>query len=330
MIVSRAPVRISLGGGGTDLPSYFSKFGGFLVAASIDKYIFISINKRFYKSIRLSYSVTEIVDGVDEVRHAIFKEALRKLHISNSVEIVSIADVPANCGLGSSSAFTVSLLNALHAYKREFVSLKDLAEEACQIEIGILKEPIGKQDQYMASFGGICCLTFEQNGNVIVEPIEMSSDKLYELESNILIFYTGIERRSSDILTRQDEKSKQNDMATLNALHEIKKIGLESRGALEGGDLNHFGELLDVHWQAKKRLSKEVSSSFIDECYDLAMRNGSIGGKIMGAGGGGFFMFYCPREKGKLIAAMQKMNLTPMHFRFDFEGAKILVNMKRG
>lgn len=328
MIISRAPVRISLGGGGTDLASYYSKFGGFLIGAGIDKYVFISVNKRFYPSIRLSYSKTEIVDSPEEIKHRIFRESLRSLGIGKQIEIVSVADVPASCGLGSSSAFTVSLLNALHNYKREYISLKNLAEEACTIEIDILGEPIGKQDQYISAFGGITCLTFEKDGNVIVEPIHMSSEKIMELENSIMLFYTGKERMASDILSSQNEKTKEDDEATIEILNQIKDIGLETRSVFERGSLDRFGELLDNHWKTKKRLSAKISDPFIDECYETARRNGAMGGKIMGAGGGGFFMFYCPGDKTKLIEAMKKMGLRFMDFRFDFEGAKILVNMK--
>ena len=329
MIISRAPVRISLGGGGTDLRSYYSKYGGFLIAGAIDKYVFLSANKRFYDSIRLSYSQTEIVNSVSEIKHRIFRGALEFLNMNNGIELVSIADVPANCGLGSSSSFTVSLLNAMHAYKREFISQKQLAEEACHIEIDVLGEPIGKQDQYISAFGGVTTLTFERDGTVIVEPVKMSEAALDELERNILLFHTGIERSASEILSEQNEKSKKDEVGIIETLHQIKKIGLETKKAFERGDLDRFGELLDVHWQTKKHLSKKVSSGFIDECYEIAMRNGALGGKIMGAGGGGFFMFYCSGDKAKLINALKEKGLKQMRFRFDFEGAKILVNMKR-
>ncbi len=330
MIISRAPVRITLGGGGTDLKSYYSKYGGFLIAAAIDRYVFISANKRFYDNIRLSYTQTEIVDSVADIKHRIFREALKLLKINGGIELVSIADVPANCGLGTSSSFTVSLLNALHAYKRDYVTQKQLAEEACHTEIDILREPIGKQDQYIAAFGGITCLTFEKNGNVIVEPLRISDEALDQLESNILLFHTGIERSASEILSEQDEKSKKDDSKIIDNLHRIKEIGLETRAALEEGNVDKFGELLHLHWETKKRRSHKMSDAFIDECYDVARRNGALGGKLIGAGGGGFFMFYChSNDKSRLSQAMKKVGLKPMRFHFDFEGAKILVNMKR-
>lgn len=330
MIISRAPVRITLGGGGTDLESYYSKYGGFLIAAAIDRYVFISANKRFYDSIRLSYSQTEIVDSVADIKHRIFREALKLLKIDGGIELVSIADVPANCGLGTSSSFTVSLLNALHTYNRDFVTQKQLAEEACHIEIDVLGEPIGKQDQYIAALGGITCLTFEKNGEVIIEPLRISDDTLDQLENNILLFHTGIERSASEILSEQDEKSKENDPKTIENLHRIKQIGLETRRVLEGGDIDKFGELLHVHWETKRKRSQKMTSAFIDECYELARNSGALGGKIMGAGGGGFFMFYChSNDKSRLSQAMKKLGLRPMKFHFDFEGTKILVNMKR-
>lgn len=331
MIISRAPVRISLGGGGTDLKSYYSKYGGFLIAGAIDKYLFICANKRFYNSIRLSYSQTEIVNTYDEIKHGIFREALKfvRPNDGSGIELVSIADVPANCGLGSSSSFTVALLNALHAYAREYISQKQLAEEACTIEIQKLGEPIGKQDQYISAFGGLTAMTFEKDGNVIVEPVKIQEEVRDELERNILLFYTGIERSASDILKDQNEKSKKDDSAVLDSLHQIKKIGYETKKAFETGNLDKFGELLDVHWNNKKHLSKNISNPFIDSCYDTALKNGALGGKIMGAGGGGFFMFYAPENHKALTRAMKQKGLNPMKFRFDFDGAKILVNMKR-
>jgi D-glycero-alpha-D-manno-heptose-7-phosphate kinase len=328
LIISRAPVRITLGGGGTDLESYYSKHGGFLIAAAVDKYVFICANRRFYDSIRLSYSQTETVGNLSEIKHQIFREAMRFLNIDSGIELVSIADVPANCGLGTSSSFTVSLLNALHAYKREYVSQKRLAEEACHIEIGVLGQPIGKQDQYIAALGGVTCLTFEKNGEVIAEPLRISEEALDLLTSNIQFFHTGIERSASEILKEQDSKSKVDDPEVIENLHRVKEIGLETRAALEKGDVDRFGELLNVHWEIKKKRSGKMTDPFIDECYELARRTGALGGKLVGAGGGGFLMFYCKNgDKPGLCQAMGKVNLKPFNFHLDFEGAKILVNM---
>ena len=331
MIISRSPVRITLGGGGTDLSSYYSTYGGALIAAAIDKYTFVTAHPRFSKDIRLKYAKLENVETVDSIHHNIFREALKLLHIGPGIELSSLADVPGRSGLGTSGSFTVALLNALHAYKKEFVSHRQLAEEACKIEIEILKEPIGKQDQYISAFGGITQLSFAKDGTVTVEPVGMKEEDRDELENNIALFYTGITRSASNILKEQNEKSKQKNPLTLEALHEIKKIGLETKQALEHGEIDKFGEFLDIHWNTKKQLSKDVSNPFIDECYELAKKNGALGGKIMGAGGGGFFMFYhngSNKEKTTFIKALEKKGMTKMRFHFDYEGAKILLNMR--
>ena len=327
MILSRAPTRISLGGGGTDLKSYYSKHGGFLIAAGVNKYCTILANRRFYDSIRLSYSQMEIRDNVADIEHRIFRAALELLGIDRGIELHSTADVPAGCGLGTSSTFTVALLNALHTYERDFITHKQLAEEACHIEIDVLREPIGKQDQYMAAFGGLTCLTFDRNGDVLAEPLRITQEAMDQLESNILLFFTGKERSASDILTEQDTKSKQDDPDMTSNLHQIKDIGLETRKYLEKGQPDMLGELLHAHWEMKKERSPKISNPFLDECYEVARKNGATGGKLIGAGGGGFFMFYCENNhKAELIYAMQKYGLRWERFRFDFDGAKILVN----
>jgi len=327
MILSRAPTRITLGGGGTDLKSYYSRCGGFLIAAAIDKYCTIQANRRFYDSIRLSYSQMEIRDSVAEVEHPIFRAALSLMGIKKGIELHSIADVPAGCGLGTSSSFTVALLNALHSYSRDFINQKQLAEEACHIEIDMLGEPIGKQDQYMAAFGGVTCLTFEKNGDVQVEPLRMSPEAMDQLEGNILLFFTGKERSASEILAEQDEKIAQDDREMIENLHQIKEIGLETRKYLEKGQVNKLGELLHAHWEIKKKRSEKISDPFVDECYEAARKHGAIGGKVVGAGGGGFLMLYSSNhDKPRLIEVMQKMGLRWERFHFDFDGAKILVN----
>ncbi len=327
MILSRAPTRITLGGGGTDLKSYYSRYGGFLIAAAIDKYCNILANRRFYDNIRLSYSQMEIRDSVAEIEHRIFRAALDLLGIEKGIELHSTADVPAGCGLGTSSSFTVALLNALHTYNRDFINQQDLAEEACHIEIDMLGEPIGKQDQYMAAFGGVTCLTFEKNGEVQVEPLRMSPEAMDQLEGNILLFFTGTERSASEILADQDEKTVQDDPKIIENLHQVKEIGLETRKYLEKGDVNKLGELLHEHWEIKKKRSEKISNPFIDECYGAARKHGAIGGKVIGAGGGGFLMLYCNNhDKPRLIETMQKMGLRWERFHFDSDGAKILVN----
>ena len=327
MILSRAPTRITLGGGGTDLKSYYSKHGGFLIAGAIDKYCTILASKRFYDSIRLSYSQTEVRNNVADIKHRIFRAALELTGLEKGIELHSAADVPANCGLGTSSSFTVALLNALHTYARDFVSQKQLATQACHIEIDLLGEPIGKQDQYLAAFGGLTCLTFNQNGEVLVEPLRISHQALEQLEDNLLLFFTGKERSASEMLCDQDEKCKQDNPEMTANLHQIRDIGLETRKYLEKGQVDMLGELLHVHWETKKKRSLGMSDPFIDECYEVARKNGAVGGKLIGAGGGGFLMFYSAnRDKPRLLETMQKMGLRWERFCFDFDGAKILVN----
>jgi D-glycero-alpha-D-manno-heptose-7-phosphate kinase len=331
MIISRSPVRITLGGGGTDLPSYYSKYGGALIAAAIDKYTLVTAHTRFDDDIKLNYSKTEITKNVDEINHNIFREALKLLKIKKGIELTSLSDMPSSSGLGTSGSFTIALLNALHTYKKDFVSQKKLAEEACHIEMDILKEPIGKQDQYISAFGGITYFEFAKNGNVKVVPIKMSEEARDELHNNIILFYTGIQRSASKILKEQDDRSKNNESQTIETLHEIRKIGVETKKAFEKGDIDKLGEYLDDHWNIKKQLSKGVSNPYIDECYKHAKKNGALGGKIMGAGGGGFFMFYHNgnnTQKTAFIKAMGKKDLKKMRFNFDFEGSKIILNMK--
>lgn len=331
MIISRAPVRITLGGGGTDLPSYYTKYGGALIAAAINKYTLVTAHTRFDENIKLNYSKTEIVKSVDEINHNIFREALRLLNIKKSIELTSLSDVPSNSGLGTSGSFTISLLNALHTYKREFVSQRQLAEEACHIEMDVLKEPVGKQDQYISAFGGITYLEFDRKGNVTVEPVRMSEEAKDELRNNIILLYTGIQRSASEILKEQDHKSKMNEEETIEILHKIKDIGLKTKKALERGDVDKLGEYLHEHWEIKKQLSKKITNPFIEECYNHAIKNGATGGKIMGAGGGGFFMFYHNGNniaKTRFVKEMAKKGLKKMPFNFDFEGAKIVLNIR--
>ena len=326
MIISRSPVRLSMGGGGTDLESYYKDHGGFLLAAAINKYVFISCNKRFEESIRLSYSKTEIVDDVEKIEHNIFREALKFTGIKKQIELVSIADVPSNCGLGTSSTFTVSLLNALFSFKKIYHSLDKLAETACHIEINILKEPIGKQDQYASAFGGFNAYFFNQDGTVNIEPVKIPEEVLMEMQSNIFLFYLKKERSASKVLQIQNQRSKDKDKNTIDRLHKIKEIGLYTRKVLEEGKIDEFGNILHNHWLIKKGLSDKISDSFIDEAYELALKNGATGGKIVGAGGGGFLMLYCPKDKSKLVRAMAKLGLTPTYFAFEQEGAKIVLS----
>ena len=329
VIISRAPFRISLGGGGTDLQSYYSLYGGFLIGAGIDKYVYISVNRRFYDSIRLSYSKTEIVNSVEEIQHDIFRETFKFLGTKHGIEAVSVADMPANAGLGSSSSFTVALLNALHAYKREYVSPAQLAEEACHIELNLLQQPIGKQDQYMAAHGGLTCLTFDKDGAVEVEPLNLPEDVTADLQYRLVMLYCGKERAASEILIEQDTKTRDLDPQVTGALTAIKEIGLETKRQLRAGKIDALGELMDEHWKVKKSLSSAISDDFIDECYEKARKMGAAGGKIMGAGGGGFFLFYVnPAQKRQLIDAMTLVGLKHVSFDFDFQGAKIIFNVQ--
>jgi len=325
LIIIRSPLRISLGGGGTDLASYYEDYGGFLVAAAIDKYVYITVHQTFIEEFILKYSKLEKVLTVDQIEHPIVREAFRMLEMNcNSLEITSMADIPAGTGLGSSGSFTTGVVKALHTFKRSVITPRQLAEQACEIEIGRLHEPIGKQDQYIAAYGGITCFTFHEDGRVETQPLKIDQETLYNLEDNLLLFFTGYSRSASSILVEQDEKSKKNDSDMIDNLHFVKKLGFESRIALESGDLNQFGELMNIHWQNKKKRSGSMSNSHIDDWYDLAMANGAVGGKLIGAGGGGFLMFYAA-DKQKLRHAMRRAGLTEVRFRFDFEGTTVLV-----
>jgi len=324
MIITRAPLRLSIGGGGTDLPFYSSRFGGSLVSAAINKYIYIIVEKReFYDEFLIRYSKTEKVKEVKDIEHTRIRAALEYLNINEPLEITSLADVPAGTGLGSSSTFLVALLKALHIYKREDVSAKKLAEEAAHIEMNILKEPIGKQDQYTAAFGGLLNLEIDKFGNVIVSSLNISYSNLEELENNTLLFNTGITRSAVEVISNQ-KKNLESDEEKIKQMHILKDIGKEIKKALEEGDIARFGRWLNVHWETKKTFGEQMSSSEIDEYYELGIKNGAIGGKLVGAGGGGFLLFYCEGNKERLRQAMQKAGLKELSFKFDNEGCKVL------
>ena len=330
MIVSRAPVRFSLGGGGTDLPAYADRFGGFVVSAAIDKYIYVTANRRFHRSIRLSYSKTEIVDDIDAIEHPLFREALKMVQIRDSIELTSVADLPANSGLGSSSSFTVALLNALHTYKRDFVSSRSLAEQACELEMVRLGEPVGKQDQYIAAFGNVTAFTFGTDGSVEVEPVPVSDEILDELQNNLVIVWSGIERPAKLVLGEQGARLRDLEPDAIERMHRIKDLGREVYRLLVAGDLDSFGELLHHHWTAKRKLASKMTDDAIDAHYEAARAAGAIGGKLMGAGGGGFFMFYVrPSERRRFVEAMTKRGLRTLRFHFDTDGARIVANMHR-
>jgi D-glycero-alpha-D-manno-heptose-7-phosphate kinase len=324
MIITRSPLRISLGGGGTDLPSYYRDHSGFLIAAAIDKYVYINVHRRFVDGFLLKYSHLEEAATIDEIKHPIIREALRLAGVQErNLEITSMADIPAGTGLGSSGSFTTALLKALHALRKNLVHPAELAEQACRIELEKLSEPIGKQDQYIAAYGGITCFRFMPDGQVEAWPLKISEETLYNLEDNLLLFFTGYARSASKILKEQDDKSKQADKAMLENLHFVKELGQQSQAALQSDDLPEFARLMDVHWQRKKERSRSTSNPEINAWYDCAMANGALGGKIIGAGGGGFLMFYA-KEKARLRHAMRERGLKEVRFRFDFEGTKIL------
>ncbi|MFH1424489.1 MAG: galactokinase [archaeon] len=324
MIISQTPLRISLGGGGTDLPSYYTQDDGFLISAAIDKYVYISLHENFKDDIIAHYSKSERVDNIDDLKHPLIREALKLTGVTKRIEVASMADIPAGTGLGSSGSFTVGLLNALHHYKREKILTKNLAEEACHIEMDILKEPVGKQDQYIAAFGGITSFTFKSNGNVEINQLKLSPDIVNELENNLLLFFTSQTRSASAILKDQDDKSKSADSHMIENLKKTKELGIKCGKAIESGNLRELGELFDVHWKNKRTRTEGMSNPEIDKWYDIAIKNGAIGGKLVGAGGGGFLMF-CTEDAGKLRSAMKKEGLHEVKFKFDFEGSKILV-----
>jgi len=327
MIITRTPFRIPLGGGGTDLPSFYSKHGGFIFSAAIDKYMYISVNKPIVDSlIRLKYSKTEIVDAISGIQHPLAREALRFSGIENSIEIASMADVPEGTGMGSSSSYLVGLLKALHTLKREQVSLKELADEACDIELNILKKPIGKQDQYLAAFGGFAVLNIDKEGNVKVSSAKISQETIDTFRNNALLFFTGISRDSLSILGAQSAGAKRDESNVVGSLGKIKEIGLKIKRNFETGNLKNLGKLFNEHWTTKKRMSARISSPRIDYLYKTARENGASGGKIMGAGGGGFLLLYCEKEKAKVRQVMEKEGLREMRFDFDFEGSKVLAD----
>lgn len=326
MIIARSPLRISLGGGGTDLPSYYEKFGGFLIAAAIDRYVYITVHDTFVPDLIVKYSELERVPDASQLKHPIFREAFGLLGMDGrSLEVTSMADIPAGTGLGSSGSFTTALLKALHAHKRNLVHPAELAAQACDIELNRLKEPIGKQDQYIAAFGGLTCFNFLPDGRVEAWPLKVSDETRDNLEDNLLLFFTGYARSASAILKEQDTKSKSDDKGMIENLHFVKDLGLQSKAALEAGNLHEFARLMDVHWQRKKQRSGGMSNPKINEWYDIALANGALGGKLIGAGGGGFLMFYAD-DKPKLRHAMRQNGLKEVRFRFDFEGTKLVIS----
>lgn len=325
MIITRSPLRITLGGGGTDLPSYYREHGGFLVAATIDRYVYVTVMRPFVPGIFLKYSKLEHVERVDEVQHAIIREAIKMLDFRTpQIEITTLADIPAGTGLGSSGSFTTALLRALYAHRRRLLHPSELAQMACEIEINRLGEPIGKQDQYIAAYGGITCFQFHADETVEAFPLRISMDTLFDLEDNLLLFFTGFSRNAGEILKDQKTRTQKEDPEMIQNLHYVKELGVRSQKVLESGKTAEFGEIMHEHWLHKKKRSRGMSNPQIDEWYDLGRKNGAIGGKLVGAGGGGFLMFYAEDRK-RLRLSMAKAGLEEVRFRFDFEGTKVLI-----
>ena len=331
MIIVRAPFRLPLGGGGTDLPSYYEKYEGSLITTSINKYMFVNINEpALVNKIKIGYSKIEMIelDEIDSLQHEIVRETLKYLNIKRPLEIHSMADLSAGTGMGSSSAYTVALLKGLNTMNRRFISLLETAEEACKIEIELCKKSIGKQDQYAATFGGINKLDIDKSGKVTVTPLNLKQETTYELENRLMMFYTNIERDANKIINEQSEKIKIDENLATESMHNIKKIGFKIKDALLNDDIDSFGMLLNEHWMEKKRISTQISSNNIDKWYQIGVENGALGGKIMGAGGGGFLLFCVKNGNRKLLRnVMEQEGLEYMDFRFDFEGVKVLANI---
>ena len=323
MIITRTPLRISIGGGGTDLPSYYSHDGGFVLSAAIDKYIYVGVNRTFTDDYFIKYSQLERVRDRSEVKHPIVREVLDLLDIGPSLEMISMADIPAGTGLGSSGTFTVGLLRALFALKREHVATRRLAELACHVEIERLGEPVGKQDQFIAAYGGLSCFEFSADGAVEVEPLNIPAASLHDLELNLVLFFTGYSRAASSILEDQSSRSLNGDEAMRRNLDETRELGYRIKSVLEAGEPEAFGEMMNEHWQRKRSRSVGMSNPQIDDLYELGMRSGAVGGKLVGAGAGGFLMFYAA-DSSRLRKAFRDRGLNEVVFRFDHEGSTLM------
>jgi D-glycero-alpha-D-manno-heptose-7-phosphate kinase len=324
MIMTRTPLRISLGGGGTDLPSYYREFGGFVLSAAISKYVYITVNRSFLPGYFLKYSETEHATNRSEIRHRLFREALEMQGVPEPLEIVSLADVPAGTGLGSSGTFLVGLMHALHAHKREPVNPELLAREAVDVEMNRLNEPVGKQDQYIAAYGGLLCQEYHQDDRVTISPLRIADHTVRELRDSLMLFFVGRTRNASTLLTDQKNRSEGHDTAMLEGLHFTKQLGMEIRSLLESGRTSEFGLLMHEHWLRKRRRSPGMTSSRLDELYELARsEGGASGGKLVGAGGSGFFLFYT-EDRRRLRDVMARAGLCEMDFTFDFDGSVVL------
>ncbi len=331
MLIVKAPLRISLGGGGTDLPSHYSRFGSTFISAAIDKYIYISLHRIYPEDVIIKYSEMERVKRIEDIRHPIVRQALLQTGVDKSVEISSFADIPAGTGLGSSGTFTVALLKALYTHLGHFHDAMQLGEDACDIEINKLKSPVGKQDQYIASVGGLTRFHIDTQGKVTAAKLKMDKAALIDLEEHLLLFFTGFSRSANDILKEQDDLTKaaakdvtESSKQMIDNLAFTQKLGIDSGVALENGDLNEFARLLNVHWEHKKQRSSSISKPEIDKWYDLGMKNGALGGKLIGAGGGGFLMFLA-EDKRRLRRVMAEEGLHDLPFRFDHMGAQVVL-----
>jgi D-glycero-alpha-D-manno-heptose-7-phosphate kinase len=322
MLITRTPLRISIGGGGTDLPSYYEQFGGFVIAAAINRYVYVSINRTFTDDYFLKYSALERVRSVEEIQHAIIRQALKAHPVGPGIEVVSMADIPSGTGLGSSGTFTVGLLRALHAFRLQHVSAEAVAEEACRIEIEELNRPVGKQDQYIAAHGGLACFEFTVGG-VRVEPLRIPTPALQDLEEHLLMFFTGYSRDADQVLLEQKEQSVKGQSSMIDNLHFVKELGFSIKAALEGGDTMKFGRLMHEHWLHKTKRSSKMSNERIDRWYQVGMDSGAVGGKLVGAGGGGFLLFYAA-DRIALRQAMAREGLTEVRFTFDHDGSVVI------
>ncbi|MEK6772713.1 MAG: galactokinase [Bdellovibrionota bacterium] len=335
MLIVKAPLRISIGGGGTDLPSYYEHFESTFISAAINKYIYISVHPIFINDIIIKYTELERVQAVDQIRHPIIRECLKLVGIEKALEISSFADIPSGTGLGSSGTFTVALLKALYTLKNIGHTSLSLAETACQIEIEKLGSPIGKQDQYISAVGGLTKFHINKSGQVTANALPMQRHDLIDLEEHLLLFFTGYSRNANDILREQDQATRKsspqaakgpekNSSEMIENLHFVKELGLQIENALVKGQIDDFGRLMNVHWEHKKKRSNNMSSGKIDEWYELAMKNGALGGKLIGAGGGGFLMFLAD-DKRRLRSAMREAGLHDVPFRFDYLGAQVVL-----
>lgn len=325
MIITRTPLRISIGGGGTDLPSYYRQYGGFVISAAISKYVYITINRTFFPGYVIKYSELENAAAIAEIRHPLIREALQLHQVPSNCEIVSIADVPAGTGLGSSGSFLVGLVHALHAFQRKPVAAEALAQEAVDIEMNRVGAPVGKQDQYIAAYGGLLCQDYRLDDSVSVMPLRMGESAVWELRDSLMLFFVGFTRNASDLLADQKHRSEQGDAQMIEGLHFVKQLAFDIRKVLEAGDITSFGKMMHEHWMRKRGRSAGMSNDRIDELYTLARdKGGATGGKLVGAGGSGFLLFHT-HDRRRLRGVMTEAGLAEMDFNFDFDGSAVLL-----